>query len=451
MEILNNIWTALSTQNEWLITILAIPLTFLENFLILHLFTNLLNIKTSKKQKIIYSISVPIITLLTLNFIPTPYNSCVNYIILFFIIYFTFRIGILKSLISVIIPAAIIVLIGALTLNPFVKITQIDLNLILTIPIYRITYSLVNYLILFLTILFIKNRKLYFHTLDEVDKKTKTISIISILLGFFVLVLQLIIMAYYTNELPVIISILSFITLFSYIILSIYSLTRVTKLVLTKRQLENAEEYNRTLQILHDSVRCFKHDYDNTIAAMGGYVRTNDMEGLRKYYKELEDDVMKVSSLYMLNPEIINNPAIYSILANKYHKADEANVKLNLTVLLDLNTIDMKIYEFTKILGILLDNSIEAAKECDEKILNIIIKDDSKNNRQLLIVENTYRQKDVDLDKIFEKGITGKENHTGLGLWEIRKILKKNNNLNLHTTKNEKYFIQQLEIYKSEK
>ena len=124
-------------------------------------------------------------------------------------------------LISVIIPAAIIVLIGALTLNPFVKITQIDLNLILTIPIYRITYSLVNYLILFLTILFIKNRKLYFHTLDEVDKKTKTISIISILLGFFVLVLQLIIMAYYTNELPVIISILSFITLFSYIILSI--------------------------------------------------------------------------------------------------------------------------------------------------------------------------------------------------------------------------------------
>ena len=79
------------------------------------------------------------------------------------------------------------------------------------------------------------------------------------------------------------------------------------------------------------------------------------------------------------------------------------------------------------------------------------MKDDSKNNRQLLIVENTYSQKDVDLNKIFEKGISGKENHTGLGLWEIRKILKKNNNLNLHTTKNENYFIQQLEIYKSEK
>ena len=38
------------------------------------------------------------------------------------------------------------------------------------------------------------------------------------------------------------------------------------------------------------------------------------------------------------------------------------------------------------------------------------------------------------------QGISGKENHTGLGLWEIRQILKKNNNVNLYTNKNEKYF-----------
>ena len=38
------------------------------------------------------------------------------------------------------------------------------------------------------------------------------------------------------------------------------------------------------------------------------------------------------------------------------------------------------------------------------------------------------------------------KNH-GLGLWEVRKILKKNNNLNLFTTKTNKLFKQQLEIY----
>ena len=62
-------------------------------------------------------------------------------------------------------------------------------------------------------------------------------------------------------------------------------------------------------------------------------------------------------------------------------------------------------------------------------------------------IRTTYKDKDVNIEQIFNKGFSGKENHTGLGLWEIRQILKKNNNANLHTTKNDKYFSQQLEIY----
>lgn len=447
MEILNNIWTAISTPNEELVNILLIPFGFLEVYLSLLLFSSILNIKASSKKKIFYVIFASISSLITLNFIPSPYNTIINYFILLIIIYFTFRMGILKSLISIIIPTMVMVLVGTLTINPFVKLTNLEQDMALIIPILRMSYSLINYIILFLIGIFIKNKNIYLNILDEFDKKTKLILIACILLGLLVLVIQILIMAYYTNELPIIISLLSFITLISYIIISIYSLTRIIKLALTTKQLQNAEEYNKTLQILHDNVRCFKHDYDNTVAAIGGYIKTNDMEGLKKYYEQLEDEVVKVSNLYMLNPNIINNPAIYSILANKYHKAEESNIKLNLTVLIDLNTINMKIYEFTKVLGILLDNSIEASNESTEKTINIIFKNDEKNCRQLLIIENTYKDKDVNLEKIFEKGITGKENHTGLGLWEIRKILKRNNNLNLHTTKNDKYFSQQLEIY----
>jgi two-component system sensor histidine kinase AgrC len=302
---------------------------------------------------------------------------------------------------------------------------------------------------MFILTLFIKNKNIYLNILDEFDKKTKIILISSIILGLIVLIIQVIIMAFYTNELPIIISFLSFITLISFVILMIYTLTRVIKLTTTTKQLENAEEYNKTLQILHDNVRCFKHDYDNTVATIGGYIKTDDLDGLKKYYKELEEDVIKVSSLYMLNPNLINNPGIYSLIATKYHKAEELNIKINLTVLLDLNSINMKIYEFTKILGILLDNSIDAAKECEEKIINITFRNDETNNRQLLIIENTYLDKNINIDKIFEKGETSKENHTGLGLWEIRKILKRNNNLNLHTYKTDKYFTQQFEIYKN--
>lgn len=447
MEIWNDIWNAISTPNEGLLNILCIPLSILELFFGLLLFSSILDIKVTSKQKLLYVFLASLESIITFNFIPSPYNAFINYMFLYITIYFLFKIGILKSLLAIIIPAMFFVLIGSLTLNPFVKITQLDFNLAKSIPIYRIPYATINYLIMFLIVLFVKNKNIYLKVLDEFDKKTKLILIISLILGLSVLALQTLIITYYTNELPIIISILSFITLIAFMIMTIYTLTRVVKLTSTTKQLENAEEYNKTLQLLHDSVRCFKHDYDNTVAAIGGYVRTNDMEGLKKYYNELEDEVIKVSSLYMLNPNVINNPGIYSLLATKYHKSEEFDIKINLTVLLDLNTINMKIYEFTKILGILLDNSIDAAKECEEKVINIIFRNDETNNRQLLVVENTYLDKTIDIDKIFEKGVTSKENHTGLGLWEIRKILKRNNNLNLHTTKTDKYFKQQFEIY----
>ena len=449
MEILNNIWNAISTPNEGLINVLLIPFGFLEAYLSLLLFSTILKIKTDFKQNIIYIILTSVIGLITLNFIPNPYNSFINYIIVFFIILFTFKTNILKSLLAVIIPIIISVLIGCLTINPFIKITGIDQSIVLSIPIYRLSYAAINYIIMFFVILLIKNKNIYLNILDEFDKKTKIILISSIILGLVVLIIQIIIMAFYTNELPIIISFLSFITLLSFVILMIYTLTRVIKLITTTKQLENAEEYNKTLQILHDNVRCFKHDYDNTVATIGGYIKTDDLDGLKKYYKELEEDVIKVSSLYMLNPNLINNPGIYSLIATKYHKAEELNIKINLTVLLNLNSINMKIYEFTKILGILLDNSIDAAKECEEKIVNVTFRNDETNNRQLLIIENTYLDKNINIDKIFEKGETSKENHTGLGLWEIRKILKRNNNLNLHTYKTDKYFTQQFEIYKN--
>lgn len=118
-----------------------------------------------------------------------------------------------------------------------------------------------------------------------------------------------------------------------------------------------------------------------------------------------------------------------------------------MTFLLDLSTLKMKIYEFARILGILLDNAIEASEQCNEKVINITFRDDSKNYRQLIIIENTYINKEVDTEKIFEKGVSEKENHTGLGLWEVRKMIKKNNNANLFTSKTDKFFSQQLELY----
>lgn len=316
-----------------------------------------------------------------------------------------------------------------------------------TIPLYRLLYVILVYSCVFIVTTIIKKRSLKIKFIDDIDKKSKLIIFSNLILGLLTLFVQTFIAIYYIDKLPILITSLSFISLIAYFGLSIYSLTRVFKLTLTTRKLESAEEYNNTLHILHDNVRGFKHDFDNIVTTIGGYIRTEDMNGLKKYYLQLEDDCQRVNNLYLLNPEIINNDGIYNLLTKKYNEAEEKDIKVNITFLLDLSTLHMKIYEFARILGILLDNAIEASSECEERIINLTFRNDSKNSRELILIENTYNDKNLDTEKIFEKGVSGKDNHTGLGLWEVRKLIKKNNNINLYTSKNDNFFCQQLEIY----
>lgn len=118
-----------------------------------------------------------------------------------------------------------------------------------------------------------------------------------------------------------------------------------------------------------------------------------------------------------------------------------------MTVLLDFSTLNMNQYEFSRIIGILLDNAIEAASESNEKILNIEFRYESRSFRQAIIIENTYSNKNIDLTTIFNKGVTGKENHTGLGLFKVRQIINKKSNVYLDTNKTNKFFTQELYIY----
>ena len=448
MEILNNVWTALSTPNEGLINISSVPIIlFIETPLIMHMFIYALNIITTKKQKLLYIISMGFVFILTNFVIQSPYNVIFNYGMMFLLIFIIFKLNVLKSFIAMIIPSVAFALINVLLLNPYLTLTRITREDILIIPIYRYAYLIFSYFLLLGIDLLLKHKNYALNIIDELDKKNKLIVSANMILGLTAIISQLIICFYYLNDFPIIITIVSFITLLAYFSISLYSLTRVMKLVLTTQELQSAEAYNKSLSILHDNVRGFKHDFDNIVATIGGYVKTEDMEGLKKYYYQLEEDCQKVNNIAALNPNIINNPGIFNLLSSKYHEADSKHIRINLEIFLDLNDLHMKIYEFSRILGILLDNAIEEAEKCEEKLINIKFRNEQSKNRQVVIIENTYANKDIDIEEIFNKGVSNKENHSGLGLWEIRQILNKNNNLNLYTSKDDKLFKQQLEIY----
>ena len=450
IQFLNNIWITLNSQNEMLIALIAIFCLPIENFLLMSLFLNILNVHATIKQKIIYISSLTIINLINLCIIPSPFNVIINYVCVFLFVKFIFKLNILKSFIALIISTFIFGLLNILLQNPFLTLLNIEPDIFINTPIYRLSYSLLLYLIIFILCILLKNFKNIHFTLDlfdDLDKKTLIILYINLFVGFVTLCLQLLITDFYIDIVPIIMTLLNFILLFSFFGLTIYSISRMIKLSVTTKNLENAEEYNKSLEILYDQVKGFKHDFNNIMSTIGGYIDNNYINGLKIYFSEVKRDCKITNDIALLNPRIINNPGIYSLLNNKYFKATKLGITMNIEFFLDLNNLNVNIYKFSRILGILLDNALEAASLCDERIVRIIFRREDNNNRDIIIIKNTYSNKDVNTEEIFKKGVSGKENHSGIGLWEVRSYIKKSQNLNLFTSKNNKYFSQQLEIY----
>lgn len=411
------------------------------------LFTTILNIKCTNKQRIAYVLSMSISSILVNLLIPNPIRSVLNFVLIPVLIFIVFKTSILKSILAACVPLAIIIVLEMFITKICTSSLNLDLNNASNIPILRISITGLIYFLTFLIYLLIKYMHFAINIIDNMDKKYKSIFIIDLIIGLIALCIQFCLTGFYINILPFYIILLSIISVALYFSISIFTLTRGTKLQITELLLEQEKESNKILQEMQDDLHGFRHDFSNILCTIGGYVQVKDMEGLSKYYYQIQKDATKINNLGALNSDVINNPAVFILISSKYSKALEAGIEMNVNVFLDLNTLNMKIYEFTRVLGILLDNALQAAKDCDEKIINIEIRKDSNHNRQLLIIENTYPNKDIDIEKIFEKEYSTKKGNTGLGLWEVRQILKRNTNLNLFTTKDDKLFKQQLEMY----
>lgn len=449
MEFLQTIWTALTTPNEGLIRILFIPLSLVEIFASACFFTTIFNINAPKKRFILYVLIHGILAA-TINLtIPASYTVFINMFIWPILVFFILKTTIIKSIFSEVVVLIATSVLELIFSGVFLKIFNVNYDTLMVIPLYRFICVVSIYLILIFISMVIKYLKVNIQVIDNMNKKTKIFIFVNIILMLFVIATQFYLVRFYSDTMPFLITIVGVLALVAYFIVSIYNLVSTSKLIATEMDLEGAQLHIRSLKVLHDTVRSFKHDFDNIVHSIGGYIHDNDTKGLKSYYNQLLQDCKKTNNLYSLNPDVINQSAIYNILATKYYTADEQKIQINLDVFLNLQEIEqhMKIYEFTRILGILLDNAIEAAKECEEKTINVIFRKEENKHRILAIVENTYDNKDVDIDRIYQKGQTSKDGNSGLGLWKIREILKKNNNLNLFTSKDKDFFKQQFEIY----
>lgn len=202
-------------------------------------------------------------------------------------------------------------------------------------------------------------------------------------------------------------------------------------------------EENKNLREQNDKLRIFKHDYCNVIASISGYIALNDMSGLKKFVESIINEINEVNQLQRIDVDTINEPSIYSLISVKYRYATFGNIQFNFFSNINYQKLNMDIYDFSKIIGILLDNAIEAAQNSIEKkiFMNAELDD---NSNQIIKIKNSYSNKNVDLKTIFEKGVSSKKVKSGIGLWEVKEIITKHPNVTIYTQNDSDYFEQTL-------
>ena len=108
MNILNNIWIAISTPNEALSKIFCVLFLFIEAPLSFALINNVFNISCTKKQKYTYILTIASVAGISTLFMNWPFNIIFNYTSAFLVLYFVLKMNFISALIATIFPSVIL-------------------------------------------------------------------------------------------------------------------------------------------------------------------------------------------------------------------------------------------------------------------------------------------------------------------------------------------------------
>lgn len=188
--------------------------------------------------------------------------------------------------------------------------------------------------------------------------------------------------------------------------------------------LKNLSEYENLL----DVQRVLNHENKNQLLVIKGMIDKKE-RNISEYIESIIDTQYKDNDTVIMKTNRIPSGGLRGLIYYKILTMKDKNIQYSLEVDRSLNELNFDSIpvktnqELCKIVGVFLDNAIQAVSNLKKKTINVYL----GYEKDCLIIEisNNYSGT-IDLDKIDNKGYTTKGSGHGYGLSLVKSILKNN-------------------------
>lgn len=237
-----------------------------------------------------------------------------------------------------------------------------------------------------------------------------------------------------------------------FIAILMYVLKRDARLQAQNVQYESLQNYTTQVEELYQNIRGFKHDYINILTTMHFYIESEDWDALKTYY---ETEILPTSNSFQDSTQVLGQlsnlqiPELKSLLYNKFVKAIEIGINVQLEIRKPVDNISAKNVDIARVIGIYLDNAIEALNEpgLEAGQRNLTVAVIREEDAVSFIIQNSCKELSLNLHKLGTLSYSTKGEHRGMGLHLAAQTLHHYKNIQKDTTYEDHVFTQALKIF----
>lgn len=244
--------------------------------------------------------------------------------------------------------------------------------------------------------------------------------------------------------------------IYTYLLVIITLIVILVTLLRQKIDNENMfKKYDDLLTIMKnyesdiEEQRTINHESKNELLTIRSKLSEENDKELCSYIDSIIGDKKSVKSAKFSKFKYLPSNGLKGFFYYKFIEAEKRGIKVSLNIsklvensyLGDMKTKDFK--DLTRIIGVYLDNAIEAASTSKDKKLGIEIYE-VKGIIQI-IISNTYDNA-IEKDKVGNERYSTKGKNSGHGLLLVKRILNENNRITSETKITDSLYIQTIKI-----